>query len=235
MKLIFANLAVVALCAFAVGDFASAQATTRPTTSPATSPAPTQLSAQETLQVLKTIQQKLGNVQSLQANFTEEKIIIGMFKSKLVLTGHYALQKPGSVIWVVDKPVRYAVRVIGSEVRQWDEDSKKVQTIDLGGDPTFKAISQQLQAWFLGDFDKLKGDFDAQVASQNPLTIQFKPKPGSMTASLMASIDVVFNKDVTNIDTMVIREADGNVSTIHSTDVRLNQPLGADVWEIPPK
>jgi len=185
-------------------------------------------------QLLAHVQQQLRTIESVQADFVQEKRL-AVLKHVLTIRGHFALQKPDKVIWIVNEPVRYAIRVQGDEVRQWDEDTNKVQIIHLGGDPTFKAITEQIQAWFLGNYQTLEQSYDVYLLNDKPLSLRFAPKPGSMVAKLVKSIDVTFGKDELNLDAMVVRETAGDSTVLNFLKTRLNQPIKPQIWEIPPK
>ena len=131
--------------------------------------------------------------------------------------------------------MRYAIRVFGDEVRQWDEDTNKVNVIHVGNDPTFKAISEQLQSWFTGNYKELEGSYDVYLVAEKPLTLRFGPKPGAMMAKVLSWIQVTFGPDEKNIDRMRVRESGGDVTDMVFTNTRLNQPVPKTTWEIPPR
>jgi outer membrane lipoprotein-sorting protein len=99
-----------------------------------TTPAPQQndLSA-----LLNNIGKKVSDFTTLKTDFTQEKEM-AMFKEKLVLTGRIYLQKPSKIAWHVDSPVRYSVLITDTLIRQWDEDTNKVQEISLAKNPIFQ-------------------------------------------------------------------------------------------------
>jgi outer membrane lipoprotein carrier protein len=199
---------------------------------PATQPAGTPPLAP--MEVITHVQQQLRDVNSVQADFTQEKNLT-MLKHKLVIRGTFALEKPDRVMWSVREPVKYAIRVFGDEVRQWDEDTNKVNVIHVGNDPTFKAISEQLQSWFMGNYKELANNYDVYLVSQKPLTLRFGPKPGSVMSKVLSWIQVTFGPDERNIDRMRVRESSGDVTDMVFTNTRLNQPVPKSSWEIPPR
>jgi outer membrane lipoprotein carrier protein len=205
------------LATIAIGD--------PPTTAPTAKPASQEL--------LERVQKQLQDVNTVQADFVQSKKLAVM-NHLLVIKGRFALEKPDHVIWIATSPVKYAVSVKGDEVRQWDEDTNQVQVMHLGGDPTFKAISDQINSWFMGDYKKLAEGYDVTVAHENPLTLAFAPKGNSMVAKMLKQIEVTFGKESKYIDTMVIRETSGSVTTLKYSNVRINEPIGKETWEIPP-
>jgi len=208
--------------------FAGAQ-TTQPD-NPSTQPAG---QVRASMKIIEGVQQHLKGIASVETDFVEEKKL-AMLDHTLTIDGHMALQKPDRLIWIVRDPVKYAVRIVGDEVSQWDEDTDHVQTVHLGGDPTFKAITQQMQAWFLGNYKALGDSYDVYVNAQQPLSLGFVPNSATMVSKLISRIDLTFSPDENYIDTMVISETGGDVTTLKFSGARINQPISDQIWEMPP-
>lgn len=225
MKKTFVTAAILAISLSALHSHAGPPATA-PTTQPDPSPAPREL--------LAHIQTQLRTVDTMQADFVQKKRLV-MLKHTLTIRGQFAMQKPNKVIWDVQEPTKYAIRVDGDEITQWDEDTNKVQVIHVGGDPTFKAITEQIQAWFLGDYKVLEQSYDVFLLGEKPLSLRFAPKAGTMVSKLVKNIEVTFGKDEMQIDRMVVNETSGDSTTLNYSNVRLNQPIKSETWEIPPK
>jgi outer membrane lipoprotein carrier protein len=184
-------------------------------------------------QVLQHLQLKLKDVTSVEADFIEKKNL-AMLNHTLTIRGHFALQKPDKFIWIVQEPVKYAIRVEGDEVQQWDEDTNHVDVIHLGGDPTFKAITEQMQAWFLGNYEALAKNYTVDVLSENPLSLRFAPMGDSMAAKFMRQIELTFAPDERYIEKMVLTESGGDTTTLEFTGTQLNQPIKDEIWRMPP-
>jgi outer membrane lipoprotein-sorting protein len=185
------------------------------------------------MDVIAHIQKQLHGITSVESDFVEHKNL-AMLNHTLMISGHIGLAKPDRLIWIVREPVKYAIRIEGDEVRQWDEDTNHVDVIHLGGDPTFRAVSEQIQAWFLGDYKVLGDSYDVYLTQAQPVALAFIPNGQSMVSKLIKRIDVTFNPDETYIDTMVLRETGGDVTTIHFINTRVNQPIPEGAWEMPP-
>ena len=151
------------------------------------------------------------------------------------MSRHFAVQKPGKLVWIVNKPVRYAVRIEGSQIRQWDQDTNKVQVIELGNDPVFKAVSDQIQAWFLGDYKVLSQSFDVELLQDKPLVLGFVPREGTVAAKMITHISMTFGTDERYIDSIVVEESGGDVTKLQFIKPQLNQPVKPETWEIPPR
>ncbi|MGA2441847.1 MAG: outer membrane lipoprotein carrier protein LolA [Tepidisphaeraceae bacterium] len=185
------------------------------------------------LDLLEGVQNHLRSITSVQTDFVEKKNL-AMLDHTLTISGHMAMEKPDRLIWVVRLPVQYAIRIRGDEVSQWDEDTNHVDVIHLGGDPTFKAVSEQMQAWFLGNYKVLGDSYEVFVVAEHPLSLRFVPKGDTMVAKLLKEVDVTFSADEDYIDGMVVRETGGDTTTLNFTNARLNQPVEKATWEMPP-
>ena len=103
---------------------------------------------------LADLGKKVSNFSTLKTDFVQEKEM-AMFKEKLVMKGRIYLRKPNKVAWHVDSPVRYSVLITDKVIRQWDEDTNKVQEISLAKNPIFQNVLNQLTVWFSGDYSSL--------------------------------------------------------------------------------
>jgi outer membrane lipoprotein-sorting protein len=184
-------------------------------------------------ELLQHLQQQLATVQTVESDFVQVKNLT-MLKHEMTIKGHFALQKPNRLMWSVQEPVRYAIRIEGDEIKQWDEDTNQVQTIHLGSDPTFQAITEQIQAWFEGDYKVLAQSYDVELMGENPLSLGFVPKGDTMVAKVVGRVDLTFGKSELYIDKMVVHEAGGDTTTLQYLNTDLNKPIDAKIWEMPP-
>jgi outer membrane lipoprotein-sorting protein len=202
------------------------------TTQPSSQTAPSAAS-RPSAEMMDQLQNDLHSVNTVEADFVEEKRL-ALLDHTITIRGHFAVQKPDRLVWIVHEPVKYAVSIQGETVRQWDEDTNRVQVIHLGSDPTFKAVSEQLSAWFMGNYKILTDTYDVSVAREKPLSLVFTPKPDSMGAKFLQRVTVSFADDDRYINDMVIVESGGSVTTLKYLNTQINKPIADDTWEIPP-
>jgi outer membrane lipoprotein-sorting protein len=186
------------------------------------------------LKVLSRVQENLGKIESVQADFDEEKYL-AVLNHPVKFRGSFVLKLPDQMIFIVREPALYAVRVDGETVSQWDKDTGNLQVIHLAGDPGYKAASEQIQAWILGNFQALAQSYDVYIVRQEPLSLRFVPKAASVIAKVIKNVEVTFNKDETNIDSMVIRETSGDRMTFRFHHPLVNERIAKGSWDIPPK
>ena len=200
---------------------------------PSTQPSTDSRATPMTVEMLEHLQKTLKGVATIEADFVQEKKL-KVLDHPLIIKGHFALQKPDRLIWNVREPIHYVVRLEGEEVRQWDEDTNRVDVIHLGGDPTFRAVSDQIRAWFLGNYEGLAKSYDVVVLGENPLSLRFTPKDDTMVAKVLKQVEVRFSPDERNIEQMTVHEAGGDSATIRYFNTKINQPISDDEWRIPP-
>ncbi len=125
---------------------------------------------------LNDLGKKVSDFTTLKTDFVQEKEM-AMFKEKLVMKGRIYLQKPNKVAWHVDSPVRYSVLITDKLIRQWDEDTNKVQEISLAKNPIFQNVLNQLTVWFSGDYGSLLAVNDIRQRAGRPPGARVHP-PG---------------------------------------------------------
>jgi len=181
--------------------------------------------------LLNSIGKKVSDFTSLKTDFTQEKEM-AMFKQKLVLKGRITLQKPGKIAWHVDSPVRYSVLITDTFIRQWDEDTNKVQEISLAKNPIFQNVLNQLSVWFSGEYGSLLAVNEVQVKQSDPLVLEFIPLEKNISKKVIKSITITFREDQKYLKRIQIREVSGDVTTITFTNTRLNAPLNNADFEV---
>lgn len=182
---------------------------------------------------LTKLQTHLQSVKTVQADF-EQKKKLAIFNRTMVIRGTMALDRPQRMIWHVREPVRYSILMEGDTVRQWDEDTNRVVTLQVGDKPMLKAVFAQFRAWFLGDYHALAQAYDVVIVDRDPPCLRFSPKPESAMAEMVKQVQITISKDRLSIETIVIEEKGDDTTTIRFLNTRLNQPIQEEVWEIPP-
>lgn len=179
--------------------------------------------------------QKLGeNVsafKTLKTNFVQEKNL-AIFKNKITMKGRIYLQKPGKIAWHVDEPVKYSVIITDKSIRQWDEDTNRVQEIVLSGNPIFQNVLNQLTIWFSGDYVSLLKDYNVRILKKSPLAFEFSPKENNAAGKIIKSITIGFREDEQYLQQLKILELSGDSTVIIFKDTILNAPINNLDFEV---
>jgi outer membrane lipoprotein-sorting protein len=180
---------------------------------------------------LQKIGRKASNFKTLKTEFTQEKKMV-MFKEKLVMKGRIFLEKPNKIAWHVDSPLRYSVLITDKVIRQWDEDTNKVQEVSLAKNPIFQNVLGQLTVWFSGEYGSLLDTNVVRVVKREPLVIEFTPRDNNVSKKVIKSITITFRPDQNYLQQLRIQEMSGDVTTINFKNTILNAPLDSSSFEV---
>ena len=180
---------------------------------------------------LRTIGKKASSFKTLKTEFIQEKKMV-MFKNKLVMKGRIYLEKPNKIAWHVDSPVRYSVLITDKLIRQWDEDTNKVQEISLAKNPIFQNVLGQMTVWFSGEYGSLLDTNDVRIKKRDPLVIEFVPRDNNVSKKVIKSITITFREDQNYLQQLRIQENSGDVTTINFLHTILNAPLTSKQFEV---
>ncbi len=180
---------------------------------------------------LHDIGKKASSFKTLKTEFIQEKKMV-MFKKKLVMKGRIYLEKPNKIAWHVDSPVRYSVLITDKLIRQWDEDTNKVQEISLAKNPIFQNVLGQMTVWFSGEYGSLLDSNDVRIKKRNPLVIEFVPRDNNVSKKVIKSITITFRNDQNYLQQLRIQEISGDVTTINFLHTILNAPLTSKQFEV---
>lgn len=179
------------------------------------------------------IEQQSADIRTLSASLVQEKHL-ALFDKPLVLHGQLYLQKPDRFAFRIDTPLRYTMVIAGEQLRQWDEDSAKVQTISLADNPGFKLVLRQMRGWLSGSYSSMLGEYDATLLREEPIELEFVPRENALAYGTVERVRVAFGADARNLREIEILDRQGDRTLFRFADVRLNPELDSAVWEVEP-
>lgn len=228
---------LAAAAGMVIGLAPTLRAETAPTTPPAAAvvvPVQT-VGERPTEELLNLLKKNMQGQRTIQAEFRQEKKLKAL-NHTMKLRGVFAVERPNRIVCHITEPVRYSVLLQNDSMRQWDEDSDRVQTIRFSGNPAVKAAMEQFQAWFLGNYEVVANSYDVTVTQAQSLGMRFVPREkNSAAAKLVSRIDIIFTPDLNYLQSLVLQDGNGDTTTMIFESVRFNEQLPADVWEIPPR
>jgi outer membrane lipoprotein-sorting protein len=169
------------------------------------------------IEMLRRLGENVSAFKSLKTNFVQEKDL-AIFQNRIIMKGRIYLQKPNRMAWHVDEPVKYSVVITDKSIRQWDEDTNRVQEIALSGNPVFQNVLNQLTVWFSGDYISLLKDYDARILKKAPLVFEFTPKGNNIAGKIIKSITISLREDEKYLRQIKILELSGDSTTITFKD-----------------
>ena len=182
---------------------------------------------------LLDLQRSLAGTTNVQSDFVQEKRL-SMLQQNVVIKGRLAVEQPDRFSWQVTEPIRYTLILEGTNLRQWDEPTGRVQQMSLAGNPVFGVVATQLRAWFAGQLDSLLQDFDAEIEAMSPPRISFTPRDGSFARKAIRRVTLTFREDRRYIQNMEIEELSGDQTRMTFTNTVLNAPIDPQAWEVKP-
>ncbi|MBI4710050.1 MAG: outer membrane lipoprotein carrier protein LolA, partial [Nitrospirae bacterium] len=118
------------------------------------------------------------------------------------------------IAWHVDEPVRYSVVITDKSIRQWDEDTNRVQETALSGNPVFQNVLNQLTVWFSGNYVSLMKDYDVRLLQKSPHVFEFIPKKTNAAGKFIKGITISLREDERYLKQIRILEIGGDSTTI---------------------
>ena len=181
--------------------------------------------------ILNKIELKMKSIKTLKCSFVQEKKL-SVLNKPIIISGEIYIQAPDYFAWHGAEPVKYSLVIKGHILKQWDEDSDSVITIDLKSKPMFKVIVSQMQTWFSGKYAEQTDDYDIEIVRNDPLTLKFLPKPSSTAFEYIKMVQVTFKKDFSYISSIEILEKNRDSMLMKFNDIVLNSTLPPDTWSV---
>jgi outer membrane lipoprotein-sorting protein len=180
--------------------------------------------------VLTRLEERMAAMQTLRTDFIQEKHL-AVLDRPLVLKGTLFMQKPGLFAWHVREPLRYSMVIRGETVRQWDEDSDRVQEMSLSKNPAFRMAIRQMRGWFSGAYRSMLGEYEVALVDEAPVSLRFTPRKTALAREIIDSVTVVFETDERYIQKIEIVEEGGDSTLLTFADTLLNSPIDPSAWK----
>ena len=200
----------------------------------ALAPAPVTRAAgeDETLRAaLESWHAELVHISSISSDFVQEKHMT-LFQDTLTIRGRMLIATNGCFAWETLWPVRYKMVVADGRIRQWDEETDRIQTISMRNNPAAAAIHEQMSAWFSGNYAALTNSYTVSLAAAKPVSFLFVPHAGSPATNYLAAVQVWLRDDGRYLDKLRITERSGDMTDIIFNNTVLNQTLPAAAWDV---
>jgi outer membrane lipoprotein-sorting protein len=187
--------------------------------------------ASDAKDVLLRVEKKMSEVKTIEADFTQEKVL-SAFTHPLLSKGKIYIQKPLLFSWRVDTPVKYCMVIKDDSLKQWDEETKQVQHISLSDKPGFSDVIAQIKIWFSGAYSSLVNDYEVKVISEDPVQLEFAPKASNPAGDVIKTVCVSFEKDERYLREIRIQEKGGDKTTLTFSSAKLNTAIDPSAWEV---
>ncbi len=211
MKVIIASLIVV--CALAAAAF------------PADTPPPS--SATDAL--LAELGVKLGSVDTLCAEFVEERHI-SILTEVMTSRGILFFSKPDRIRLEMTQPYKSILLAAGDSVARYEFVDGRWQKLDAGDAAAAAVVTGQIAAWLAGRFSDSTNVFDitAQFGAEDQVVLT--PKNAKL-AEAISSIALTLTSAHDGVTSVLVTQPDGDFTRMVFSDVRKNIALDAALFD----
>ena len=181
--------------------------------------------------VLARVEKSVGGIRGLKTDFVQVKKLAA-FRNPIRLTGRICLRHPGAVAWHVHSPLRYSVVVTEKTVRQWDEETDAVQTIEIARYPAMRIVIDQMSMWFGGRYSSLRDEYEIDLTSADPVVLKFVPREGSVASMMIRRVEVGLRPDERYLAWISITEAGGDGTRMEFSNTVIDPEFGRDDFKV---
>ena len=173
---------------------------------------------------------KTAETTSVRSDFLQTKKLKA-FRKPLVITGELCMDRTGRFAWHVKAPIRYSCVIADGTLSQWDADTGKTMTLDVGSNPGLRYLVRSLTGYFSGDFQEMRKDFEPVRFDGNGHWGEMVPKKDVPAARFIRSIRFTFTDGTLSVLKEVrICEVSGDETTVEFRDPVCNQPIPEEKW-----
>ena len=175
--------------------------------------------------VMARLQRHYQSTKAFSARF--EQTIERVGAPPLRRSGQIHFEKPGKLRWEFETP--QAETIVSNGKTIYDYDPGLNQVVET---PLRQAFKSQAATAFLLGAGNLERDFIAApvrgIGADGLIHLALTPKTGGNR------IDVGIDRTTYNIQTMTIVDSLGNRTELHFSDIEVNQPLAASLFQFSP-
>lgn len=180
---------------------------------------------------MQKIEESLKKIRTFEADFTQ-RTKYAIMKGELVCTGkNYIRRNPFGLAWKIKTPLNYAVMLTDTELLQYDAETGKNVSMGIKGSPVLSVASKVYQSLLTGNLKVFEGESET-VIDQAAKTVTVTPQNTAKLGKYVKSIQFAFSHDLRYVERIQINERGGNVSRISFSNVKVNETLPADAWDL---
>ena len=179
----------------------------------------------------ESIRKESAKVSSISARFTQTKRM-KILTSPLVSHGTFCFKAPDFVRWAYDAPVKSVLLLHQGTSRRFTQ-GHSGWTEDAGiGAAATSVMLQEIMLWSTGRFTESQG-FTAELLAGTAPRIQLRPRDSSL-GKIISGIEIIPAPDRPGmIQSIIIREGEGNTTTLDFADVKINARLEDGLFRKP--
>ncbi|NLF93331.1 MAG: outer membrane lipoprotein carrier protein LolA [Oligosphaeraceae bacterium] len=175
--------------------------------------------------------QPLAGTRTVQAEYRQTRRLQAL-DFTFEIRGHLYQEQGRRLLWAVNTPLHSVCVFEPESFRQWDAETNQITTLSGNDMPWLKMLFQYQNNWLNGDLAALARDFTIAVLDQH--TLQLVPIRQEFTM-FFNSLEIRFRTEYDAIENITFREKNGDSMIMEFFNIKNNQPIPAQIWELPPK
>ena len=180
-------------------------------------------------ELIKNISAASEQLKTLRADFVQRKTI-SILADELLMEGKLSFKQPDKLCWEYLKPYQYRFTINGSKVMVRSETNQNV--IDANGNKMLNEISKIIISGINGSgiFDEKKFTTKFSVGAGD-YQVELTPKQKELR-QMFSSITITFNKNDYSVNTVEIKEVNGDSSLITMKNKQFNINLNDEIFAV---
>jgi len=180
-------------------------------------------------ELIKNISRASEQLKTLRADFVQKKTI-SILADELPSEGKLSFKQPDKLCWEYIKPYQYRFTMNGDKVKVNSE--KNTNIIDAKGNRLFNEISKIIISGINGSgiFDDKKFSTKFSVGAGD-YQVELTPKQKELKQTFN-SITITFNKNDYSVNTVELKEANGDATHITMKNKQFNIALNDEIFAI---
>jgi len=170
----------------------------------------------------------MADISSVQADFIQSKHLKILMKP-LLSQGRFCFQKPDSVRWEYDVPVRSVLLMNKGKVKRYTAGHQGMTEEFGGGISSMHVIVQEISLWSQGRFEE-SAHFSGEIKEGKELEIILTPRDDSFALIIKRIIIVPSPELKGGIKSVKIVESEGNETFLEFSNTRLNEKISPSVF-----
>ena len=175
---------------------------------------------------LETLKEKVTFVESIQADFTQEKHL-EMLDQPLISKGALYFQAPRSLRWEYSRPVRSVLLMHNDEIRRYVRTDSGMKAQKSRSLEAMRVFLGEICMWMQGEFDA-NPDLEARMKSDRRVVLT--PKDPAM-AEVIERIELRLTDTPGVIDAVAIHESSTSYTSIRFHDTKINEGIESAVFQ----
>lgn len=180
-------------------------------------------------QIISEISKSTSSIKTMQCDFVQTKSL-KMLGDKMESKGKMYCQQPSKLRWEYTTPYTYTFVLNDNNVML--KSGSRSDVIDINQNKMFKEIARIMMNSVLGKLLTEKKDFSVTVKQNGKQYVATLTPLRKDLKQMFTHILLHYDIKEKMVETVVLKEKNGDSTTIELTNIKKNSPINASVFEI---